>query len=77
MLTGLKSLAATLPMTAAVLYACTLTDWSMAGHKMMKSTLLGGAIIAGVFIYILGVRLLRSEEAFAAVSMLRKKMGKI
>jgi putative peptidoglycan lipid II flippase len=77
MLTGLKSLAATLPMTAAVLYACTLTDWSMAGHKMMKSTLLAGAIIAGVFIYILGVRLLRSEEAFAAVSMLRKKMGKI
>ena len=76
MLTGLKSLMATVPMTAAVLYACTLTDWSLAGHKMLKCGVLGGAIASGVLIYIVSVRLLRSEEMASALLMLRKKMGK-
>jgi putative peptidoglycan lipid II flippase len=77
MLTGLKALMATVPMSAAVLYACTLTDWSLAGHKMLKCAVLGGAIASGVFIYIVTVRLLRSEEMAAALLMLRKKMGKV
>jgi putative peptidoglycan lipid II flippase len=76
MVTGLKSLVATVPMTAAVLFACTFADWSLAGHKMLKSAVLGGAILSGTCIYMLAARLLRSEEVFAAVSMLRKKMGK-
>jgi putative peptidoglycan lipid II flippase len=74
-ITGMKSIMATIPMTAAVLYACTFADWSQAGHKMLKCAVLGGAIAAGTCIYIVMVRLLRSEEAFAAVSLLRKKMG--
>ncbi len=77
MVTGLKSLVASMPMTAAVVYVCTLTDWSLAGHKMQKSLVLGTAILAGVFIYAVAVRLLRSEEADAAVVMLRKKLGKV
>ncbi|MDD5285770.1 MAG: murein biosynthesis integral membrane protein MurJ [Desulfuromonadaceae bacterium] len=76
MLTGLKSLLATVPMTAAVLYACTFADWSLAGDKMLKCGVLGGAIAAGVVIYMVAVRLLKTEEMFAAVSMLRKKSGK-
>jgi putative peptidoglycan lipid II flippase len=76
MVTGLKSLAASIPMTVAVVYVCRLTDWSLSGHKLEKSVVLGGAIIAGVAIYMIAVRLLRSEEAAAAVSMLRNKMGK-
>ncbi|MEI6209154.1 MAG: murein biosynthesis integral membrane protein MurJ [Desulfuromonadales bacterium] len=77
MVTGLKSLTATIPMTAAVLYACTFADWSLAGHKAQKCFVLSGAIVSGVVIYMVTVRLLRSEEAVAAVSMLRKKMGKV
>jgi putative peptidoglycan lipid II flippase len=76
-LTGLKSLMATVPMTAVVLYACTLADWSLAGHKMLKCAVLGGAIASGVLIYIVSVRLLRSEEMAAALLMLREKMGKV
>lgn len=76
MLTGFKSLAATLPMTATVLYACTFTDWSLVGHKMLKSLALGGAIASGAVVYMVAVRLLRSEEADAAISLLKRKMGR-
>jgi hypothetical protein len=76
MVTGLKSLTATIPMTTAVLYVCSFTDWSLVGHKMLKCGVLGGAIVAGVVIYMVGVRLLRCEEAVATLSMLQKKIGR-
>jgi len=75
-ITGLKSSAATLPMTAAVIYICTLADWSLAGYKMQKGVVLGGAVLTGTLIYLIASRLLRSEEVAAAVSMLRKKIGR-
>jgi putative peptidoglycan lipid II flippase len=76
MITALKSLTATIPMTVAVWYACTFADWSQGGDKILKCCILGGAIVAGIVIYTLGVRLLRSEEVTAAVSILKKKTGK-
>lgn len=76
MLTGLKSIAAAVPMTAVVMYVCTLADWSLAGHTLFKCVVLGGAIAGGVVIYMITVKLLRSEEASAAVTILQKKFGR-
>lgn len=73
MLTTLKSSAASIPMAVAVWYGCSLIDWSQAGHKMLKGSVLGGSIVCGCAIYMLLVKLLRSEEALEAVSLLRKK----
>jgi len=76
MQTGVKSLAAAIPMTAAVLYICTFTDWALAGHKLLKGTVLGGAVLAGVIIYAFFVRLFCSEEAASATAMMRKIISK-
>ncbi len=76
MVTVLKSGAASIPMAAAVWYSCSFVDWSQAGHKMLKGSVLGGAIICGSAIYMLSVKLLRSEEALEAVSLLRRKLTK-
>ena len=76
MLTALKSAAASLPMAAAVWYGCSLIDWSQAGHKMLKSSVLGGSILCGSAIYMLIVKLMGSEEALEVVSLLRRKMKK-
>lgn len=76
LITGVKSAVAALPMTAAVLYICTFADWSLAGHKMYKSAVLGGGVVVGVVIYFFAARLLRAEEVVAAAEMLRRKMGR-
>ena len=76
MVTALKSGAASIPMAAAVWYACSFIDWSLAGHKMLKGSVLGGSIICGSAIYMLTVKLLRSEEALEAASLLRRKLKK-
>ncbi len=76
MLTALKSAAASIPMTAAVWYICSLIDWSQAGHKVLKGSVLGGAIVCGTALYMVTVKLLRSEEALDAVSLLRRKLKK-
>lgn len=74
MLTALKSAAASIPMAAAVWYSCSFVDWSQAGHKLLKGSVLGGSILCGSAVYMLAVKLLRSEEALDAVSLLRRKL---
>ncbi|HXE98489.1 MAG TPA: murein biosynthesis integral membrane protein MurJ [Dongiaceae bacterium] len=76
MLTALKSGAASIPMAAVVWYGCSFVDWSQAGHKMLKGSVLGGSIICGSAIYLVAVKLLRSEETREAVSLLRGKLKK-
>jgi putative peptidoglycan lipid II flippase len=75
-LCGLKSLAASLPMAGTVWYLCSFFDWSLAGHKVLKGLHLGGAIAAGVAIYAICVRVLRSDEALDALQLIRKKIGR-
>jgi putative peptidoglycan lipid II flippase len=75
-MTALKSGAASIPMAAAVWYGCSFVDWSQAGHKMLKASVLGGSIVCGGAIYLLIVNLLRSEEAREALSLLRRKLKK-
>ncbi len=76
LLTALKSGMASIPMAAAVWYSCSLVDWSQAGHKILKGSVLGGSIISGCVLYLLMAKLLRSEEALEAVSLLRRKLRK-
>ncbi len=74
MLTALKSSAASIPMAAAVWYGCTLVDWSQAGHKLLKGSVLGASILFGSALYMAAAKLLRSEEALDAASLLRRKL---
>jgi putative peptidoglycan lipid II flippase len=71
---GIKSLVASLPMAATVWYLCSFTDWSMSGQKMIKGLILAGAIFSGVAIYAVCVRLLRTEEAVEAITIIRRKL---
>jgi putative peptidoglycan lipid II flippase len=76
LVSGLKSLLASLPMALAVFYICRLTDWSLSGHKLNKMLVLGCAIFVGLFIYAGIARLLRSDEALEMFAMARKKIGR-
>jgi putative peptidoglycan lipid II flippase len=73
---GLKSIAATVPMALLVQYMISMYDWSQVGHTFMKSTVLGAAVGTGILVYAACVRLLRSDEALDAISMIRKKLGR-
>lgn len=77
MLTALKSSAAAIPMAAVVWYSCSLIDWSLQGHKLLKGSLLAGAIFSGCAVYLLLAKLLRSEEVLEAIALLRRKLKKV
>ena len=76
MKTGLKSLAGSIPMAVAVWYVCSLIDWSQEGHKLLKGSVLGGAIILGSCLYLVTARILKTEEVLSAVVMFRRKFVK-
>lgn len=73
---GLKALISAVPMALSVYYICLLCDWSLAGHKALKALTLGGAIGAGVAVYAVCARLVRSEEALEVLSMIKRKLGR-
>jgi putative peptidoglycan lipid II flippase len=73
---GVKALCASLPMGIIVFYACRMTDWSCSGHKLDKALVLGTAVTVGICVYALFARLLRSQEALAMTSMIRRRFGR-
>ncbi len=73
---GMKSLFASVPMALVVYYVCLRADWSLSGHKLTKLFVLSGAIGAGVVVYAVLVRLLRSNEALEMISILKRKLGR-
>lgn len=73
---GAKSLLASIPMAVAVVFACRLTDWSLPGHRLIKVAVLGGAVTAGILLYAIFVRLLRSGEAMELMAIVRRKLGR-
>jgi len=75
LVSAFKSVMAALPMSVAVYYACGLINWSISGQKGLKALVLAGAIAAGVAIYAVCARLLRSEDALEAIAVIRKKIG--
>jgi putative peptidoglycan lipid II flippase len=74
MVTVLKSSAASIPMALMVWYGCSFADWAQNGHKILKGVVLGGSILCGGTAYFLIAKLLKSEEALEALSMLRRKL---
>jgi putative peptidoglycan lipid II flippase len=76
MLCGLKSLAASLPMAAAVWCLCGLVDWSLPGQKLYKGGCLGGAIATGLALYAVAARLVRSDEVLEALKLIRRRSGR-
>jgi putative peptidoglycan lipid II flippase len=73
---GVKALAASLPMGVVVYYVCRLTDWSLDGHKLSKLLVLGGAISAGLLVYAAAARIVRSDEAIELSGLIRNKLGR-
>jgi putative peptidoglycan lipid II flippase len=71
-----KSLIAVLPMVLVVKYICSLNDWTQVGHSFKKSVVLGSAVTAGILVYAICVRLLKSDEALDTISMVRRKLGR-
>ena len=74
LVTAFKSTVASIPMAAAVWYLCSFIDWSQSGHKVLKGSVLGGSILCGGAIYMLAVKLLRSEEAIDALALVGRKL---
>ena len=74
MITALKSSIAASFMAIVAYYVSHLTDWSLMGRSPVKVLVLGGAIAAGMTVYALIVRLLRSEEALELVAIVRVKL---
>ena len=72
---SMKAACASLPMGLIVFYACQLTDWSQSGHKLDKALVLGTAVAAGICIYVLSARLLRSQEVLDLFSIISRKFG--
>lgn len=74
MTTTVKSAAASIPMSVLVYYGCSFVDWGQGGHKIHKALVLGVTILCGSALYLLTVKMLRSEEAHDLFSLLRRKL---
>ncbi|SNB44968.1 murein biosynthesis integral membrane protein MurJ [Geobacter sp. DSM 9736] len=75
-LSGLKALLASLPMAGLVYFIMGAIDWSVPGEKVLKTGVLGGAIVAGMALFMLCAHLLRCEEAHEVVRLVRRKILK-
>lgn len=73
LISALKCAGASIPMAAAVWYICSLTDWSLPGHKLLKTGILGGAVVTGVGVYAVCAVLMRSTEVREVSTLLRRK----
>lgn len=73
-LSGLKILLATIPMSLVV-YLCIKTlDWSIQGQKLLKGGTLALAVCAGIGVFLLFAHLLRCEETERVAEILRRKL---
>jgi len=71
-----RSLAAAIPACLAAGMILRQLDWSQSGEKLLKSGILGAAVMAAVLLYTLISLLLRSEEALEAKRLLLQRFAK-
>lgn len=71
---GVKTLVASLPMGMAVYWSMGLIDWSLPGQKVLKGSVLIGSMMGAVALFMLCAHLLRCEEAREAVRLVRRKV---
>jgi putative peptidoglycan lipid II flippase len=75
-ISGLKILLATLPMSLVV-YFCTLSlDWSIQGQKLLKSGTLAFSVFAGMLVFLFFAQLLRCEETAKVTEIIRRRRKK-
>jgi len=68
-----KSFIASIPMALIVYYLLMFADWSSPGDALFKGLCLGGIIALGIVTYFIVVIVLRSNEGFALLQLIRKK----
>ena len=73
---GAKAVLASVPMAAAVFFIVRSIDWSRPGVRLLKGGVLGGAVLAGMAIFLVAAHLLACEEARDIMGVLRKKLGR-
>jgi len=69
-----RSLIAAIPACLATMLVLRQLDWAQPGEKLLKSGVLGLAVLAAVVIYVLLSLLLKSEEAHEAKKMLLQRL---
>ena len=74
MISAAKGVVASLPMALTVYYVLQLTDWSRMGGRLYKGGVLGGAVLAGMAIFLGSAHLLACEEARDVTALFRKKL---
>jgi len=74
--TGLRALAASLPMGLLSWWLLGQLDWSLPGQKLLKSGLLAVVVATALLAYLLATRLLKSEEALEITAIIRRKLGR-
>lgn len=73
---AVRSLIAAIPACLAAAFIIRQLDWSLAGTKLLKSGVLGCAVLAAILLYALVSLALRSEEAREALKMLQQRLAK-
>jgi putative peptidoglycan lipid II flippase len=59
-----------------VFWGIRFVDWSIAGHKLLKSVVLGGTVFGAIAIFLVFAYLLRIEEVHEATTLFRRKILK-
>jgi putative peptidoglycan lipid II flippase len=73
-ISGVKGMIASVPMAVAVYFIVGLIDWSQTGGRLLKGTVLGAAVVAGMIVFLCIAHLLGSEEARDVLALMRKKL---
>jgi len=71
---GGKIMLATLPMTIVVHFGMQCIDWSHPGEKLLKGSVMGGAIAVGMLVYVVCAHLLHCEEASRVYGIIRQRL---
>jgi len=71
-----RSLLATIPACLAAELILRQLDWSQSGEKLLKSGVLGAAVLAAMLLYTLTSLLLKSEEALEAKRVLLQRFAR-
>ena len=71
---GIKGVVASFPMAVVVYWIMQLIDWSHTGGRVLKASVMGGAVLAGILIFLGSAKLLGSEEAGDVVRLLKRKV---
>jgi putative peptidoglycan lipid II flippase len=71
---GIKGVVASVPMAVVVYWIMQFIDWSHTGGRVLKAGVMGGAVLAGILIFLGSAKLLGSEEAGDVVRLLKRKV---